>query len=57
LGFIITLNFRLTAEPDAWWLGQFVRYLLRHNNTVRNILNQEEELIDFSSPVVGIHVS
>ena len=56
MGFIITLYCRLTAEPDAWWLGQFVGYLLRHNHTVRNILHKAEELIDFSSPVVGIHV-
>lgn len=56
MGFIITLYCRLTAEPDAWWLGQFVGYLLRHNHTVRNILHKAEERIDFSSPVVGIHV-
>ena len=46
----------MTTEPDAWWIGQFLGYLMRPNETVRQLLVHEEDKIDFSSPVVGIHV-
>ena len=36
------LYVRLAAEPDAWWLGQFIGYLLRHNDTVSSILEEQE---------------
>jgi len=48
--------FSLTSSPDAWWVGQFVGFLLRYNERVRVLLRQGEESIDFSSPVVGVHV-
>ena len=46
----------LTSSPDAWWVGQFVGFLLRYNERVGVLLRQGEESIDFSSPVVGVHV-
>ena len=56
VGIILMIHFRTTIEPDAWWIGQFLGYLMRHNETVRQLLAAEENKIDLSSPVVGIHV-
>ena len=46
----------LASEPIAWWAGQFVGYLLRYDKTVNKRLGLEEEINDFTSPVVGVHV-
>ena len=35
----------LAAEPNTWWAGQFVGYLLRYNDTVSKRLRKEEEKI------------
>jgi len=48
--------YSLIREPDAWWIGQFVGYLMRPNETVKHILDEAEKNINFSSPVVGVHV-
>jgi len=47
---------RLARDPDAWWVGQLVGYLMRPNETVERILSEVEKRIDFSSPIVGLHV-
>ena len=46
----------MTSEPDVWWVGQFVVYLMRPNEVVKQMLANLENKIDFSSPVVGVHV-
>jgi len=48
--------YRLVGEPDAWWVGQYVGYILRYNQTVREQLQLYQENIDYSTPIVGIHV-
>eukprot|EP00092_Neocalanus_flemingeri_P008733 GFUD01009404.1.p1 GENE.GFUD01009404.1~~GFUD01009404.1.p1 ORF type:complete len:498 (+),score=100.02 GFUD01009404.1:221-1495(+) len=48
--------FSLIRDPDAWWVGQMVGYLMRPNERVRQVLSESEANIDFSYPVVGVHV-
>ena len=55
-GWTLLNIFSLIREPDAWWIGQFVGYLMRPNETVKHILDEAEKNINFSSPVVGVHV-
>jgi len=47
---------RLARDPDAWWVGQFVGYIWRPNEDVDQILSEVEKRIDFSSPIVGLHI-
>ena len=42
-------------DPDAWWLGQFIGYLMKPNKMFQEILSEAEKNIDFSSPIVGVH--
>eukprot|EP00092_Neocalanus_flemingeri_P051889 GFUD01060475.1.p1 GENE.GFUD01060475.1~~GFUD01060475.1.p1 ORF type:complete len:495 (-),score=114.38 GFUD01060475.1:11-1279(-) len=48
--------FSLIRDPDAWWVGQMVAYLMRPSEMVRQVLSESETNIDFSYPVVGVHV-
>eukprot|EP00092_Neocalanus_flemingeri_P056917 GFUD01067532.1.p1 GENE.GFUD01067532.1~~GFUD01067532.1.p1 ORF type:complete len:447 (-),score=71.32 GFUD01067532.1:21-1361(-) len=54
--FLADRIFRLTREPDAWWIGQFIGYLMRPNENVNQLLMEAQKSIDFSTPVVGVHV-
>jgi len=47
---------RLIRDPDAWWIGQFAAYIMRPNETVKQLLTEAEQNVDFSSPIVGVHV-
>ena len=48
--------YRLTQDPDAWWFGQFVGFLLKPGQEVRTLLSEAVDKINFTSPVVGVHV-
>ena len=47
---------RQSLDPDAWWVGQMVGYLMRPSQKIQQFLKEAEKTIDFSTPVVGIHV-
>lgn len=47
---------RLHAYPPLWWNGQFLRYLWRPQPWLQKELEKAEQQIDFSQPIVGIHV-
>ena len=46
----------LYAHPFKWWAGQFVRYLLRPNEETMQIIVNVSRSINFSHPIVGVHV-
>lgn len=48
--------YRFVADPDAWWVGQMVGYLMRPGEKIQQVLKDAEKIIDFSVPVVGIHI-
>jgi len=53
---IVDSVFSLTDEPEAWWHGQFTGYLMRPKDSIKERLSKEKEKLDFSSPVVGVHI-
>ena len=53
---VIKSLYRLTQDPDAWWLGQFVGFLLRPGQEAGKLIDDAANRIDFSGPVVGVHV-
>ncbi|XP_022245998.1 alpha-(1,6)-fucosyltransferase-like [Limulus polyphemus] len=47
---------RLHSNPIVWWIGQFLKYLLRPQESLSKFLKEAEKKVDFNLPVVGIHV-
>nr|SVE84164.1 EOG090X03KK [Daphnia pulex] len=47
---------RLHGDPQVWWIGQFMKYLLRYQPETQKMLDQAKEKMKFESPVVGVHV-
>lgn len=47
---------RLHGNPVVWWISQFVKYLLRPQDAMQDLLEKVEEKLGFKHPVVGIHV-
>lgn len=47
---------RLHGNPSVWWIGQFLKYLLRPQENLAKFLAIAENKIDFNAPIIGIHV-
>ncbi|XP_078492262.1 alpha-(1,6)-fucosyltransferase-like [Ciona intestinalis] len=47
---------RLHGNPSVWWVGQFMRYLLRPQAWLDTEVNEAMKGIDFNDPIVGIQV-
>ncbi|XP_076365663.1 alpha-(1,6)-fucosyltransferase-like isoform X2 [Tachypleus tridentatus] len=47
---------RLHSSPIVWWIGQFLKYLLRPQGSLSKFIKEAEKKVDFNLPVVGIHV-
>lgn len=43
-------------KPHEWWLGQLMKYILRLNPLMHEELTYKAMSINFSHPVVGVHV-
>lgn len=44
---------RLHGDPQVWWIGQFMKYLLRYQPDTQKMLDQAKEKMNFKMPVVG----
>lgn len=47
---------RLHGDPIVWWVGQFLKYLLRPQADTSNFLQEAISKMGFKRPIVGIHV-
>ncbi|KAJ1522729.1 hypothetical protein ONE63_001889 [Megalurothrips usitatus] len=47
---------RIHGQPLAWWVGQFLKYLLRPQPAINELLQSTEKKLGFKGPIVGIHV-
>ena len=47
---------RLHGDPTVWWIGQFMKYLLRYQPDTDQMLNQAKETMKFQKPIVGYFV-
>nr|CAG4644667.1 EOG090X03KK [Leptodora kindtii] len=47
---------RLHGDPTVWWIGQFMKYLLRYQPDTDQMLNQAKETMKFQKPIVGVHI-
>nr|CAG4646137.1 EOG090X03KK [Macrothrix elegans] len=47
---------RLHGDPQVWWIGQFMKYLLRYQPETQKMLENAQESMNFKKPIVGVHV-
>uniref|UniRef100_A0A0L8FPF9 GT23 domain-containing protein n=2 Tax=Octopus bimaculoides TaxID=37653 RepID=A0A0L8FPF9_OCTBM len=47
---------RLHGDPAVWWIGQFVRYLVRPQPALEKDINDTKKRLGFQNPIVGVHV-
>ncbi|XP_069156944.1 alpha-(1,6)-fucosyltransferase isoform X2 [Procambarus clarkii] len=47
---------RLHGDPAAWWIGQFLKYMLRLQPKTQEMLDSMAETLGFQKPIVGVHV-
>ncbi|XP_063884468.1 alpha-(1,6)-fucosyltransferase-like isoform X2 [Scylla paramamosain] len=47
---------RFHEMPSAWWVGQFISYMMRIRPEMQQIINQVQMQLNFSHPIVGVHV-
>lgn len=47
---------RVHGDPAAWWIGQFVKYLLRFQPPTQAMIDRGIEKLDFRGPIVGVHI-
>ena len=47
---------RLHGHPVVWWIGQFLKYLLRPQPELEKDLKETEVRLGFQHPIVGVHV-
>ena len=44
---------RLHGDPQVWWIGQFMKFLLRYQPDTQKMLDEAKEKMKFQNPVVG----
>lgn len=44
---------QLTVHPEIWFVGQFVKYLMRLQPDIQQYLDAMEESLHFTHPIVG----
>lgn len=44
---------RLHGDPIVWWVGQFLKYLLRPQKGTQKFLDSGMEKLGFKKPIVG----
>ncbi|XP_005179639.2 alpha-(1,6)-fucosyltransferase [Musca domestica] len=47
---------RLHSEPIVWWVGQFLKYLLRPQKGTQEFLENSMAKLGWKKPIVGVHV-
>ncbi|XP_071537591.1 alpha-(1,6)-fucosyltransferase [Panulirus ornatus] len=47
---------RLHGDPGAWWVGQFLKYMLKFQPKTQEMLDSMGETLGFQKPLVGVHV-
>lgn len=47
---------RLHGHPFVWWLGQFLKYLIRPQPALADDIEATRQRLHFKNPIVGIHI-
>ncbi|XP_055380359.1 alpha-(1,6)-fucosyltransferase [Condylostylus longicornis] len=47
---------RLHGDPIVWWVGQFLKYLLKPKSETKELLQNGMAKLGWKTPIVGVHV-
>lgn len=47
---------KLHGDPIAWWIGQFLFYILKPQSETANMLENSKNKLGFKKPIVGVHI-
>lgn len=47
---------RLHGDPIVWWVGQFLKYLIRMQPETQAIIDEGTQKLGFQNPIVGVHI-
>ncbi|KAK3604699.1 hypothetical protein CHS0354_008259 [Potamilus streckersoni] len=47
---------RFHGNPAAWWIGQFVKYLLKFQPSTQKAIEEGIKRLNWTTPIAGIHV-
>ncbi|KAL1139066.1 hypothetical protein AAG570_009127 [Ranatra chinensis] len=47
---------RIHGDPIVWWVGQFLKYLLRPQPDTTNLLSEASLKFNIQRPMVGVHI-
>lgn len=47
---------RLHGNPFVWWVGQFLKYMLRPQASISALLQESAHKLGFEKPIVGVHI-
>ena len=47
---------RLHGDPISWWIGQFLKFVLKPQPEVREMLENGMNKLQFKKPIVGVHI-
>lgn len=47
---------KLHGDPIAWWIGQFLKYILKPQPETREMLENGRTKLGFKKPIVGVHI-
>ncbi|GAB0096894.1 Alpha-(1,6)-fucosyltransferase [Sergentomyia squamirostris] len=47
---------RIHGDPFVWWVGQFLKYLLRPQSSTQKMLDAGMKNLGFKNPIVGVHI-
>lgn len=44
---------KLHGEPHIWWVGQFIKYILRPQPHLQKLIDESKQKSGFEGPIVG----
>ncbi|XP_069679816.1 alpha-(1,6)-fucosyltransferase [Periplaneta americana] len=47
---------RIHGDPIVWWIGQFLKFLLRPQEATSNMIQEASVKLGFKRPIVGVHI-
>ncbi|CAH0387109.1 unnamed protein product [Bemisia tabaci] len=47
---------RIHGNPTVWWIGQFLKYMLKYQPATKQMLDDFGRKVNFQNPIVGVHI-
>ncbi|KAK0087758.1 hypothetical protein PV325_000136 [Microctonus aethiopoides] len=47
---------KIHGHPIVWWVGQVLKFLMRPQDNIKNVIDYSRDKLGFEKPIVGVHV-